>query len=92
MAEAKPDITSEHPLFPPFTLFVFLVSLREEIGARKGTDPRAKRDRRAAYDEAHFAAIAAEDAIAAECDREWDNLIAHFETELQRQSRGAAHD
>ena len=35
-------------------------------------------------DEAHFAAIAAEDAIAAECDREWDNLIVHFETELQR--------
>ena len=90
MAKADADVTSEHPLFPPFTLFVCLVALREEIGARKGTVTRVKRDCRAAYDKAHFAAIAAEDAIAAECDREWDNLIAHFETELQRRSRGAA--
>lgn len=89
MTEAKPDHRSDHSTFPPFTLFVCLIALREKIGARKGTVTRAKRDCRAAYDEAHFAAIAAEDAIAAECDREWDNLIAHFETELQRKSRGA---
>lgn len=35
MIEADADHTSGNPLFPPFTLFVFLVSLREEIGARK---------------------------------------------------------
>ncbi|MCP3444579.1 hypothetical protein [Bradyrhizobium sp. CCGUVB14] len=90
MAKAASDIRSEHPTFPPFTLFVCLVALREEIGAHKGTVTPAKCDCRAAYDEAHFAAIAAEDAIAAECDSAWDNLIAHFETELQRQARGAA--
>jgi hypothetical protein len=37
MAEAKPDHRSEHPTFPPFALFVFMNSLREEIGARKVT-------------------------------------------------------
>lgn len=92
MAKADADVTSECRLFPPFALFVVLVSLREEIGARKGTVTPAKRDCRAAYNTAHLAAIAAEDVIGAECDKEWDNLIAHFETELQRQSRGAAHD
>lgn len=34
MAKADADVTSEHRLFPPFTLFVCLVGLREEIGAR----------------------------------------------------------
>lgn len=37
MIEANADHTSEHPLFPPFTFFAFVVSLREEIGARKFT-------------------------------------------------------
>ncbi|MET4801406.1 hypothetical protein [Bradyrhizobium sp. LB11.1] len=35
MAKAASDIRSEHPTFPPFALFVFMTSLREEIGARK---------------------------------------------------------
>ena len=84
MAKAVADDTSERSLFPPYALFVFLVSLREEISTRKGT--RAKCVSRAAYDEAHFAAIAAEDAIAAECDAEWDNLIAHFEQSARSRS------
>jgi hypothetical protein len=90
MAEANPDHRSEHPTFPPFALFVFLVSLRKEIGARSGAVTRTKRQVR--KQTSHFAAIAAEDAIGAECDREWDNLIAHFETELRRKSRAAAHE
>lgn len=83
MAKATADHRSENTTFPPFAIFVFLVSLRGEIGAHKVT--RSERQvRKRASQEAHFAAIAAEDAIGAECDQEWGNLIAHFETELRR--------
>ncbi len=80
MTKADADHRSEHTTFPPFVFFAFLVSLREEVDARSAKH---------AYDAAHFAAIAAEDAIAAECDAEWDNLIAHFETELRKRKESA---
>ncbi|WP_271575137.1 hypothetical protein [Bradyrhizobium sp. CCBAU 11361] len=37
MTEAKPDHRSDHSTFPHFALFVSLISLREETGARKVT-------------------------------------------------------
>ncbi|MGY0573724.1 hypothetical protein ACTGJ9_023755 [Bradyrhizobium sp. RDM12] len=67
MAKADADVTSEHRLFPPFTLFVCLVAMREEIGARKGTVTPSERDCRAAYNAALVDAIAAEDDTGDDC-------------------------
>jgi hypothetical protein len=67
MAEAKPDHRSEHPTFPPFALFVFMVSLREEIGARKVTRAATTPEFRAASNAALVDAIAAEDDTGDDC-------------------------
>lgn len=84
MAEAKPDHRSEHPTFP---LFVFLVSLREEIGVRVPwpKDPKTP-EFRAAYNAALVDAIAAEDDTGDDC-RELEAMHA-----AQRRARRGGSD